>query len=182
MLWGAGEGCSLKEAAGPSLPAGRTWEELRMTLHLGQNKKNWVPGLLPNQRLQFLSAFLECDQSCCRLLPVAICPWRKWQPYTFFSVNKSNHSQGYGETEKLVSFLDFWTPSSENLFIVLPVDPVKDILFIKWKAVSFNCLPDSFQIKSMFYSSIKGMLGDISDLDLLVSETDDFIQLVCGRM
>ncbi|KAF4023163.1 hypothetical protein G4228_015614, partial [Cervus hanglu yarkandensis] len=73
------------------------------------------------------------------------------------SRNRSNPEQGCCERgARLASSLDFWTLSSENFIdiswsTVLPTDPVKEVL------------------------------EDILDLDLSVSETDDFIQLVSGR-
>ncbi|OWK07237.1 hypothetical protein Celaphus_00017195 [Cervus elaphus hippelaphus] len=69
-----------------------------------------------------------------------------------FPSNKSNLGQRYCEIEvNLAQSLDFWTLSSENIITV-----------------------DSIQEKDAH----KEVPEDMLDLDLSVSETDDFIQLV----
>ncbi|KAM5144201.1 protein adenylyltransferase SelO-like isoform 1-T1 [Callospermophilus lateralis] len=98
------------------------------------------------------------------------------------SSNKSNHVQGYCETEaKLALSLDFWTLSSENLIAVLPVDPVQENYVRKVKNCIFSiAFPTPFKSRVLLAAVSKEVLEDILDLDLSVSETDDFIQLVSG--
>ncbi|CAK6432781.1 unnamed protein product [Pipistrellus nathusii] len=97
--------------------------------------------------------------------------------------NKSNREQGYCETEaRLASSLDFWTLSSENLIAVLPVDPVKENYVRKVKNCVFSiAFPTPFKSRVHLVAVSKEVLEDILDLDLSVSETDDFIQLVSGK-
>ncbi|XP_012043612.1 protein adenylyltransferase SelO-like isoform X2 [Ovis aries] len=98
------------------------------------------------------------------------------------SRNRSNPEQGYCERgARLVSSLDFWTLSSENLIAVLPTDPVKENYVRKVKNCVFSvAFPTPFQSRVRLVAVSKEVLEDILDLDLSVSETDDFIQLVSG--
>ncbi|XP_060149184.1 protein adenylyltransferase SelO-like isoform X1 [Globicephala melas] len=97
--------------------------------------------------------------------------------------NKSNPEQGYCEREvRLASSLDFWTLSSENLIAVLPIDPVKENYVRKVKNCVFSiAFPTPFKSRVHLVAVSKQVLEDILDLDLSVSETDDFIQLVSGE-
>ncbi|XP_062956792.1 protein adenylyltransferase SelO-1, mitochondrial-like isoform X3 [Cynocephalus volans] len=97
--------------------------------------------------------------------------------------NGSNHDQDYCETEaKLASSLDFWTLSSADLIAVLPVDPVKENYVRKVKNCIFSvAFPTAFKSRVRLVAVSKEVLEDILDLDLSVSETDDFIQLVSGE-
>ncbi|XP_068843619.1 protein adenylyltransferase SelO-like isoform X3 [Capricornis sumatraensis] len=98
------------------------------------------------------------------------------------SRNRSNPEQGYCERgARLVSSLDFWTLSSENLIAVLPTDPVKENYVRKVKNCVFSvAFPTPFQSRVRLVAVSKEVLEDILDLDVSVSETDDFIQLVSG--
>ena len=97
-----------------------------------------------------------------------------------FSSNKSNHSQGYCEIEvNLVPSLDFWTLPSENIIIVLPVDPVQEKDVHKVKNYTFSiAFLTLFKSRVHLVAVSKEVLEDVWDLDLSFSETDDFIQLV----
>uniref|UniRef100_A0A8D2CY55 Selenoprotein O n=1 Tax=Sciurus vulgaris TaxID=55149 RepID=A0A8D2CY55_SCIVU len=97
--------------------------------------------------------------------------------------NKSNHVQGYCEIEaRLAPSLDFWTLSSENLIAVLPIDPVQENYVRKVKNCIFSiAFPTPFESRVRLVAVSKEVLEDILDLDLSVSETDDFIQLVSGE-
>ncbi|XP_077879403.1 protein nucleotidyltransferase YdiU-like isoform X6 [Ictidomys tridecemlineatus] len=98
------------------------------------------------------------------------------------SSNKSSHVQSYCEREtKLALSLDFWTLSSENLIAVLPVDPVQENYVRKVKNCIFSiAFPTPFKSRVLLAAVSKEVLEDILDLDVSVSETDDFIQLVSG--
>uniref|UniRef100_A0A8C6FN81 Selenoprotein O n=1 Tax=Moschus moschiferus TaxID=68415 RepID=A0A8C6FN81_MOSMO len=98
------------------------------------------------------------------------------------SRNRSNPDQGYCERgARLASSLDFWTLSSENLIAVLPTDPVRENYVRKVKNCVFSiAFPTPFQSRVRLVAVSKEVLEDILDLDLSVSETDDFIQLVSG--
>ncbi|EFB17872.1 hypothetical protein PANDA_017358 [Ailuropoda melanoleuca] len=99
------------------------------------------------------------------------------------STNVSSHELGYCEAEaKLASSLDFWTLSSENLIAVLPVDPVQENYVRKVKNCIFSiAFPTPFKSRVRLVAVSKEVLEDILDLDLSVSETDDFIQLASGE-
>ncbi|XP_059039872.1 protein adenylyltransferase SelO-like isoform X3 [Mustela lutreola] len=99
------------------------------------------------------------------------------------SSNESNRRLDYCETEaKLALSLDFWTLSSENLIAVFPVDPVKENYVRKVKNCIFSvAFPTPFKSRVRLVAVSKEVLEDILDLDLRVSETDDFIQLVSGK-
>ncbi|XP_014441771.1 uncharacterized protein LOC102502842 [Tupaia chinensis] len=99
------------------------------------------------------------------------------------SSNSSNSDRGYCEIEaKVARSLDFWTLSSENLIAVLPVDPVKENYVRKVKNCIFSiAFPTPFKSRVRLVAVSKEVLEDILDLDLTVSETDGFIQLVSGE-
>nr|XP_025747762.1 uncharacterized protein LOC112839112 isoform X2 [Callorhinus ursinus]XP_025747780.1 uncharacterized protein LOC112839119 isoform X2 [Callorhinus ursinus] len=115
----------------------------------------------------------------CSLLPGLEGSARLWH----LSSNVSHHELGFCETEaKLALSLDFWTLSSENLKAVLPVDPVKENYVRKVKNCIFSiAFPTPFKSRVRLVAVSKEVLEDILDLDLSVSETDDFIQLVSGE-
>ncbi|KAM6215985.1 protein adenylyltransferase SelO-like [Rhynchocyon petersi] len=97
--------------------------------------------------------------------------------------NKSNQDQGYCERDaRLASSLDFWTVSSENMIAVLPVDPVKENYVRKVKNCIFSvAFPTPFKSRVRLVAVSKEVLEHILDLDLSVSEIDDFIKLVSGE-
>ncbi|XP_014396175.1 PREDICTED: UPF0061 protein ETA_18310-like isoform X4 [Myotis brandtii] len=65
---------------------------------------------------------------------------------------------------------------------VLPVDPVKENYIRKVKNCVFSiAFPTPFKSRVHLVAVSKEVLEDILDLDLSVSETDDFIQLVSGK-
>ncbi|KAM8959438.1 LOW QUALITY PROTEIN: protein adenylyltransferase SelO-like [Lycaon pictus] len=66
---------------------------------------------------------------------------------------------------------------------VLPVDPVKENYVRKVKNFSLFSIafPTPFRSRVRLVAVSKAVLEDILDLDLSVSETDDFIQLVSGE-
>ncbi|XP_008055358.1 uncharacterized protein LOC103259505 [Carlito syrichta] len=99
------------------------------------------------------------------------------------SSNWSNYGQGYCETEaKLARSLDFWTLSSEHLIAVLPVDLVKENYVRKVENSIFSiAFPTPFKSRVRLVAVSKEVLEDLLDLDLSVSKTDDFIQLVSGE-
>ncbi|XP_077931385.1 protein nucleotidyltransferase YdiU-like isoform X2 [Halichoerus grypus] len=115
----------------------------------------------------------------CSLLPGLEGSARLWR----LSSNVSHYELGSCETEaKLALSLDFWTLSSENLIAVLPVDPVKENYVRKVKNCIFSiAFPTPFKSRVRLVAVSKEVLEDILDLDLSVSETDDFIQLVSGE-
>uniref|UniRef100_A0ABI7YMQ5 Selenoprotein O n=1 Tax=Felis catus TaxID=9685 RepID=A0ABI7YMQ5_FELCA len=116
---------------------------------------------------------------CCLLLP----DLEGSAHLLLLSRNKSKHELGYCETKaKLALSLDFWTLSSENLLAVLPVDPVKENYVRKVKNCIFSiAVPTPLKSRVRLVAVSKEVLEDILDLDLSVSETDDFIQLVSGE-
>uniref|UniRef100_A0A8C9M5H7 Selenoprotein O n=1 Tax=Panthera tigris altaica TaxID=74533 RepID=A0A8C9M5H7_PANTA len=116
---------------------------------------------------------------CCLLLP----DLKGSAHLLLLSRNKSKHELGYCEAEaKLALSLDFWTLSSENLLAVLPVDPVKENYVRKVKNCIFSiAVPTPLKSRVRLVAVSKEVLEDILDLDLSVSETDDFIQLVSGE-
>ncbi|MBZ3880588.1 Selenoprotein O [Sciurus carolinensis] len=65
---------------------------------------------------------------------------------------------------------------------VLPVDPVQENYVRKVKNCIFSiAFPTPFESRVRLVAVSKEVLEDILDLDLSVSETDDFIQLVSGE-
>ncbi|XP_023557735.1 uncharacterized protein LOC101562529 isoform X2 [Octodon degus] len=98
------------------------------------------------------------------------------------SSNESEREQGYCDTEdRLAPTLDFWTLSSENLIAVFPVDPVKENYVRKVENCIFSiAFPTPFKSRVHLVAVSKNVLEDLLDLDVSVSETDDFVQLVSG--
>ncbi|XP_005386951.1 PREDICTED: UPF0061 protein ETA_18310-like [Chinchilla lanigera] len=98
------------------------------------------------------------------------------------SRNTSDGGQGYCDTDaRLAPTLDFWTLSSADLIAVFPVDPVKENYVRKVENCIFSiAFPTPFKSRVRLVAVSKDVLEDILDLDVSVSETDDFIQLVSG--
>ncbi|XP_049737744.1 protein adenylyltransferase SelO-like isoform X4 [Elephas maximus indicus] len=103
--------------------------------------------------------------------------------FTHLTCNQSKQHQGSCEREaKLASSFDFWTLSCENTIAMLPVDPVKENYVRKVKNCIFSvAFPTPFKSRVRLVAVSKEVLEGILDLDLSVSETDDFIQLVSGE-
>ncbi|XP_058153778.1 protein adenylyltransferase SelO isoform X2 [Dasypus novemcinctus] len=97
--------------------------------------------------------------------------------------NESVHRPGSCETQaRLAASFDFWTLSSEYLIDVLPIDPVKENYVRKVKNCIFSVVfPTPLKSRVRLVAVTKEVLEDILDLDLSVSETNDFIQLVSGE-
>uniref|UniRef100_A0A9L0SCB5 Selenoprotein O n=1 Tax=Equus caballus TaxID=9796 RepID=A0A9L0SCB5_HORSE len=135
------------------------------------------------QRLQFPQLLL-LDVTCHAIVCCLLQPGLERSDSVFYlSSNKSSHEQGSCEKEvRLASSLDFWTLSSENFIAMLPVDPVKENYVRKVKNCVFSiAFPTPFKSRVRLVAVSKEVLEDILDLDLSVSETDDFIQLVSGE-
>ncbi|KAF5928849.1 hypothetical protein HPG69_012421 [Diceros bicornis minor] len=154
------------------------------------------------QRLQLLRLLplgVTCHAVFCCLLQPGL---EGSDSLLYLSCNRSNQDPGYCEREiRLASSLDFWTLSSENLIgtfwhrlpvlltsgyvspaPMLPVDPVKENYVRKVKNCIFSmAFPTPFKSRVRLIAVSKEVLEDILDLDLSVSETDDFIQLVSGE-
>ncbi|XP_014639072.1 PREDICTED: UPF0061 protein ETA_18310-like isoform X1 [Ceratotherium simum simum] len=135
------------------------------------------------QRLQLLRLLplgVTCHAVFCCLLQPGL---EGSDSLLYLSCNRSNQDQGYCEREvRLASSLDFWTLSSENLIAMLPVDPVKENYVRKVKNCIFSmAFPTPFKSGVRLIAVSKEVLEDILDLDLSVSETEDFIQLVSGE-
>ncbi|XP_058388626.1 protein adenylyltransferase SelO-like isoform X1 [Diceros bicornis minor] len=135
------------------------------------------------QRLQLLRLLplgVTCHAVFCCLLQPGL---EGSDSLLYLSCNRSNQDPGYCEREiRLASSLDFWTLSSENLIAMLPVDPVKENYVRKVKNCIFSmAFPTPFKSRVRLIAVSKEVLEDILDLDLSVSETDDFIQLVSGE-
>ncbi|XP_057588704.1 protein adenylyltransferase SelO-like isoform X2 [Hippopotamus amphibius kiboko] len=153
--------------------------------HLGRNRMRRIgfPSCCLIRRLQFPRLLLlgvTCQAVVCSLRPPSL---EGSASLLYFSSNKSDRQRGYCEREaRLASSLDFWTLSSENLIAVLPVDPVKENHVRKVKNCVFSiAFPIPFKSRVRLVAVSKEVLEDILDLDLSVSETDDFIQLVSGE-
>ncbi|XP_007665947.2 protein adenylyltransferase SelO isoform X1 [Ornithorhynchus anatinus] len=95
-------------------------------------------------------------------------------------VSKLNSSHGYCEKKmKMVSF-DAWSLSTEKLGI-LPIDPIGENYVREVKHCIFSIVyPTPFQSRVHLAAVSKEVLEDILDLDVSISKTDDFIQLVSG--
>uniref|UniRef100_A0A5F8GWY8 Selenoprotein O n=1 Tax=Monodelphis domestica TaxID=13616 RepID=A0A5F8GWY8_MONDO len=92
-------------------------------------------------------------------------------------------SAGYCERKtKPATSLASWSLSTESLIGVLPVDPAPE----NYIRVVRNCIfsvvyPTPFKSRTLLVAVSKNVLEDILDLDLSVSKTNYFIQLVSGE-
>ncbi|XP_072507866.1 protein adenylyltransferase SelO-like isoform X2 [Notamacropus eugenii] len=82
----------------------------------------------------------------------------------------------------LGSSLGAWSLSSEGLVGMLPVDPVYENYVRKVRNCIFSIVyPTPFKSRMRLVAVSQDVLEDILDLDLSVSKTNDFIQLVSGE-
>ncbi|XP_027697370.1 selenoprotein O [Vombatus ursinus] len=82
----------------------------------------------------------------------------------------------------LGSSVDSWSLSSESLVGMLPIDPVYENYVRKVRNCIFSIVyPTPFKSRIHLVAVSKDVLEDILDLDLSVSKTNYFIQLVSGE-
>ncbi|XP_038611787.1 protein adenylyltransferase SelO-like isoform X2 [Tachyglossus aculeatus] len=95
-------------------------------------------------------------------------------------VSKLNSSQGYCEKKMKMESFAAWSLSTEKLGI-LPIDPIEENYVREVKHCIFSIVyPTPFQSRVYLAAVSKEVLEDILDLDISISKTDDFIQLVSG--
>ncbi|XP_043821633.1 protein adenylyltransferase SelO-like isoform X2 [Dromiciops gliroides] len=96
-------------------------------------------------------------------------------------VNESSSGLCERKTQ-LATSLGSWSLSSESLVGIFPVDPVYENYVRKVRNCIFSIVyPTPFKSRIHLVAVSKDVLEDILDLDLSVSKTHDFIQLVSGE-
>ncbi|XP_074123073.1 protein adenylyltransferase SelO-like [Sminthopsis crassicaudata] len=97
------------------------------------------------------------------------------------SLNAS--SPGWCERKTRVgTSLAAWSLSSESLVGMLPIDPICENYVRQVRNCIFSVVyPTPFKSRTRLVAVSKDVLEDILDLDLSVSKTNDFLQLVSGE-
>nr|XP_056713085.1 protein adenylyltransferase SelO-like [Euleptes europaea] len=96
-------------------------------------------------------------------------------------VNKSNLDQDYCERKRKLSNFGGWRLSTEKLTAALPIDPIEENYVREVQDSVFSVVhPTPFKSRVLLVAVSKEVLEDILDLDVSVSDTEDFLQLVSG--
>ncbi|XP_048366951.1 protein adenylyltransferase SelO-like [Sphaerodactylus townsendi] len=96
-------------------------------------------------------------------------------------VNKSNLDRGYCERKRKLSDFGGWKLSTEKLTATLPIDPVEENYIREVPDSIFSVVyPTPFKSRVLLVAVSKEVLEDILDLDVSVSNTEDFLHLVSG--
>ncbi|XP_068942438.1 protein adenylyltransferase SelO-like isoform X1 [Petaurus breviceps papuanus] len=127
-----------------------------------------------------LLAVLLCCRAACAFLEEPPAPGQRPGLGSLYS---NGSGSGFCERKTgLGSSLGPWSLSSESLVGILPVDPVYENYVRKVRNCIFSIVyPTPFKSRIHLVAVSKDVLEDILDLDLSVSKTNDFIQLVSGE-
>ncbi|XP_060104171.1 protein adenylyltransferase SelO-like [Heteronotia binoei] len=127
----------------------------------------------------FTWLILLCHLGCC-FLDSAIVPssFRHVHHY----INKSKLDQGYCERKRILSSFGEWKFSTEKFTDALPIDPVEENYVREVQDSIFSVVyPTPFKSRVLLVAVSKEVLEDILDLDVSVSNTEEFLQLVSGE-
>ncbi|KAJ7322230.1 hypothetical protein JRQ81_018517 [Phrynocephalus forsythii] len=126
----------------------------------------------------FTWLMLVC-QSGCYLLDsvIAASDFRHMHSY----INTSNFDQDYCERKRKLSTLNRWKLSTDKFTATLPIDFIQENYIREVRGSIFSVVyPTPFKSRVLLVAVSKDVLEDILDLDVSVSSTEDFLQLVSG--
>nr|XP_034985539.1 protein adenylyltransferase SelO-like isoform X1 [Zootoca vivipara]XP_034985540.1 protein adenylyltransferase SelO-like isoform X1 [Zootoca vivipara] len=121
---------------------------------------------------------LVCQSGCC--LVDSITAARGFS-HVHDYINKSNWDQDYCERKRKVSHFGGWRLSTEKFTATLPIDRIQENYVREVRDVIFSFVyPTPFKSRVLLVAVSKEVLEDILDLDVSISDSEDFIQLVSG--
>ncbi|XP_061441708.1 protein adenylyltransferase SelO-like [Rhineura floridana] len=96
-------------------------------------------------------------------------------------INKSNVDQDYCERKRKLSNFGGWRLCTEKFTATLPIDPIQDNYVREARDFIFSVVyPTPFKSRVLLVAVSKEVLEDILDLDVSVSGSEEFLQLVSG--
>ncbi|XP_062983972.1 protein adenylyltransferase SelO-like isoform X2 [Elgaria multicarinata webbii] len=96
-------------------------------------------------------------------------------------INKSNLDQDYCERKRKLLSLCGWRLSTEKFTAKFAIDRIQDNYVREVRDVIFSVVyPTPFKSRVLLVAVSKDVLEDILDLDMSVSSSEDFLQLVSG--
>ncbi|XP_053266078.1 protein adenylyltransferase SelO-like isoform X1 [Podarcis raffonei] len=121
---------------------------------------------------------LVCQSGCCLVDSItAASGFSHVHDY----INKSNWDQDYCERKRKVSHFGGWRLSTEKFTATLPIDHIQENYIREVRDVIFSFVyPTPFKSRVLLVAVSKEVLEDILDLDISISDSEDFIQLVTG--
>uniref|UniRef100_A0A670J7E0 Selenoprotein O n=1 Tax=Podarcis muralis TaxID=64176 RepID=A0A670J7E0_PODMU len=121
---------------------------------------------------------LVCQSGCCLVDSItAASGFSHVHDY----INKSNWDQDYCERKRKVSHFGGWRLSTEKFTATLPIDHIQENYVREVRDVIFSFVyPTPFKSRVLLVAVSKEVLEDILDLDMSISDSEDFIQLVTG--
>ncbi|CAI5788900.1 Selenoprotein O [Podarcis lilfordi] len=121
---------------------------------------------------------LVCQSGCCLVDSItAASGFSHVHDY----INKSSWDQDYCERKRKVSHFGGWRLSTEKFTATLPIDHIQENYIREVRDVIFSFVyPTPFKSRVLLVAVSKEVLEDILDLDMSISDSEDFIQLVTG--
>ncbi|XP_025023086.1 uncharacterized protein LOC103063629 isoform X2 [Python bivittatus] len=96
-------------------------------------------------------------------------------------INTSNLDQDYCEKKLKLSTLNEWKLSTETFTATLPIDHIQENYVREVQDCIFSVgFPTPFKSRVLLVAVSEEVLEDILDLDMSVSDSDDFLHLVSG--
>ncbi|KAH0627533.1 hypothetical protein JD844_003334 [Phrynosoma platyrhinos] len=96
-------------------------------------------------------------------------------------INISNSEQDYCERKKKLFTLSEWRLSTEKFTAALPIDSIQENYVREVRGTIFSVVyPTPFTSRVLLVAVSKEVLEEILDLDISVSGSEDFLQLVSG--
>nr|XP_060638422.1 protein adenylyltransferase SelO-like isoform X3 [Anolis sagrei ordinatus] len=102
--------------------------------------------------------------------------------YVHKYINTSNLDQDYCERKRKLFSLGEWRLSTEKFTVALPIDPIQENYVREVRDSIFSVVyPTPFKSRALLVGVSKEVMEDMLDLDVSVSDSEDFLQLVSGE-
>ncbi|XP_060638422.2 protein adenylyltransferase SelO-like isoform X2 [Anolis sagrei] len=96
-------------------------------------------------------------------------------------INTSNLEQDYCERKRKLFSLGEWRLSTEKFTVALPIDSIQENYVREVRDSIFSVVyPTPFKSRALLVGVSKEVMEDMLDLDVSVSDSEDFLQLVSG--
>ncbi|XP_062813051.1 protein adenylyltransferase SelO isoform X1 [Anolis carolinensis] len=101
--------------------------------------------------------------------------------YVHKYINTSNLEQDYCQRKRKLFSLDEWRLSTEKFTAALPIDSIQENYVREVRGSIFSAVhPTPFKSRVLLVGVSKEVMEDMLDLDVSVSDSEDFLQLVSG--
>nr|XP_016850153.1 PREDICTED: UPF0061 protein PFLU_0444 [Anolis carolinensis] len=101
--------------------------------------------------------------------------------YVHKYINTSNLEQDYCQRKRKLFSLDEWRLSTQKFTAALPIDSIQENYVREVRGSIFSAVhPTPFKSRVLLVGVSKEVMEDMLDLDVSVSDSEDFLQLVSG--